>query len=60
MAKEGYATLFMLDAEQGLFYDGMVLDYSDYQRASRYAKQQEPEEKAAPAYGLHKVGIRLK
>ena len=58
--KEDYAILFMLDPEHGLFYDGMILDYSDYQRATGYLKQQKPGDKPMPAYGLHKVSVRLK
>jgi hypothetical protein len=50
----------MLDAEHRLFYDGMMLEYSAYQRAGRDLKQRRPDRKAAPVYGLHEVDVRPK
>jgi hypothetical protein len=55
-----YATLFILDHTHALFYDNMILDYSDYELGAAYLKRQNLDDKPMPAYGLHRVTVHLK
>ena len=55
-----YATLFILDPTHAMFYDNMILDYSDYQLGAAYLEKQKLDDKPLPTYGLHTVTVRLK
>lgn len=58
--KDDYAILFLTDAEHGLFYDGMMFDYSDYLQAASYLRRVPRDEKTIKKSAAHEVKVRLR